>query len=189
MYLCMSLYDVGLLLWGLGMFLFGVLLFENSITELVTKTFKNLLKTTTNTLFKAITTWVFATTILQSSAVVSLIVVSFVAAGMVDLSNGIGIILWANIWGPVTDIFLWNLWLKFSLSSIAFPMLGIAGLLMLIFSGHKKFVSICKALFGLWLIFLGCEIWKKVWLLWPRVLTLFNMRIFQLFYFLESGRY
>lgn len=150
----MSLYDIGLLLWGLGMFLFGVLLFEGSITELVTKTFKNLLKTATNTLFKAITTWVFATTILQSSAVVSLIVVSFVAAGMVDLSHGIGIILWANIGSPVTDIFLGNLGLKISLSSIAFPILGIAGLLMLIFSGHKKVVSICKAFFGLWLIFL-----------------------------------
>ncbi|MEI6426501.1 MAG: Na/Pi symporter [Candidatus Absconditabacteria bacterium] len=157
----MSLEEIGLLLGGLGLFLFGTLLFEGSITSLVNKTFKNLLKTATNTLFKAIATGTFATTILQSSAVVSLIVVSFVGAGILNLSNGVGIILGANIGGPLTDIFLGNLGLKFSLSSIAFPILGIAGLLMLIFSRHTKFVAICKAIFGLGLLFLGLGYMKE----------------------------
>lgn len=152
---CMSLAEIGLLLWGLGLFLFGTLLFEEAVTSLVNKTFKRLLRTATNTLFKAITTWTFATAILQSSAVVSLIVVSFVGAGILNLSNGVGIILGANIGGPLTDILLGNLGLKFSLSAIALPILGISWLLMLIFSHQNKFVSICKALFGLWLLFLG----------------------------------
>jgi len=88
------------------MFLFGIFVFEDCITGLVTKTFKNLLRTATSTLFKAITTGTFATAILQSSAVVSLIVVSFVGTGILDLSHGVGIILGANIGGPLTDIFL-----------------------------------------------------------------------------------
>jgi len=137
------------------MFLFGIFVFEDCITGLVTKTFKNLLRTATSTLFKAITTGTFATAILQSSAVVSLIVVSFVGTGILDLSHGVGIILGANIGGPLTDIFLWNLGLKFSLASIALPILGISALLMLVLSRHKKLVLICKAFFGLGLLFLG----------------------------------
>ena len=131
------------------MFLFGILLFEDCITGLVNKTFKNLLRTATNTLGKSIATGAFATAILQSSAVVSLIVVSFVGAGILDLSHGVGIILGANVGGPLTDIVLGNLGLKFSLSALALPVLGVSGLLMIVFSRHTKLVSIMKAFFGL----------------------------------------
>ena len=92
---------------------------------------------------------------------VSLIVVSFVGAGILNLSNGVGIILGANIGGPLTDIFLGNLGLKFSLSTIALPILGLAGLSMLIFSRHNKVVAICKAVFGLGLLFLGLGYMKE----------------------------
>lgn len=157
----MSFQEIGLLLWGLGLFLFGTFLFEGAITNLVNRTFKNILKRATNTPFKAILSGTFTTAILQSSAVVSLIVVSFVGAWILDLSNGIAVILGVNIWGPLTDILLGNLGLKFSLSTIAFPILGFSALMSLIFSQHKKFVSICNAFFALGLIFLGLGFMKE----------------------------
>jgi phosphate:Na+ symporter len=65
------------------MFLFGTMAFEEAISFLVTKNFKNLLKTATKNLISSISTGFFATSILQSSAVVSLIAVSFVGAGII----------------------------------------------------------------------------------------------------------
>ena len=137
------------------MFLFGTMAFEEAISFLVTKNFKNLLKTATKNLISSISTGFFATSILQSSAVVSLIAVSFVGAGIIWLENAIGIILGTNIGSPLMDIVLWNLGLKFSLSSIALPMIGIAGFAFLIFARYGKIKNISRAIVGLWLIFLG----------------------------------
>ncbi len=147
--------QIWLLVWWLGMFLFGTMAFEEAISFLVTKNFKNLLKTATKNLISSISTGFFATSILQSSAVVSLIAVSFVGAGIIWLENAIGIILGTNIGSPLMDIVLWNLGLKFSLSSIALPMIGIAGFAFLIFARYGKIKNISRAIVGLWLIFLG----------------------------------
>lgn len=136
------------------MFLFGTMAFEEAIGFLVTKNFRNLLKTATKNLISSISTGFFATSILQSSAVVSLIAVSFVGAGIIWLENAIGIILWTNIGAPIMEILLWNLGLKFSLSSIALPMIGIAGFAFLIFARYDKIKNISRSIVGLGLIFL-----------------------------------
>lgn len=65
------------------MFLFGTMAFEEAIGFLVTKNLKNILRTATKNLISSIFTGFFATSILQSSAVVSLIAVSFVGAGII----------------------------------------------------------------------------------------------------------
>ncbi len=90
------------------MFLFGTMAFEEAISFLVTKNLKNLLRTATKKLISSIFTGFFATSILQSSAVVSLIAVSFVGAGIIGLENAIGIILGTNIGAPLMDIVLVN---------------------------------------------------------------------------------
>ncbi len=146
--------QIWLLIWWLGMFLFGTMAFEEAVGFLVTKKFKNLLKTATKNLFSSIGTWFLATAILQSSAVVSLIAVSFVWVGIIGLENAVGIILGTNIGAPLMDIVLGNLWLKFSLSSIALPMIGVAWFAFLIFSRCLKIKNIARALVWLWLIFL-----------------------------------
>lgn len=152
--------QIWLLVGWLGMFLFGTMAFEEAIGFLVTKNFRNLLKTATRNLISSLSTGFFATSILQSSAVVSLIAVSFVGAGIIGLENAIGIILGTNIGAPLMDIVLGNLGLKFSLSSIALPMIGIAGFAFLIFSRQGKIKNIARAVVGLWLIFLGLGFMK-----------------------------
>lgn len=137
------------------MFLFGTAIFEEAITSLVTKTFKTLLRTATNTLAKAISTGLLVTAVLQSSSVVSLIVLAFVGAGVIALPNAVGVILGTNIWAPLTDILLGNLWLTFSLSAIALPLIWIAGACYLIFTKSIKVKHISKAFFWLGLLFLG----------------------------------
>lgn len=147
--------QVWLLIGWLGIFLFGTMAFEEAIGFLVTKNFKNLLRTATDKLYKAIWTWAFVTAVLQSSSVVSLITLAFVGAGVIALPNALGVILGANIGAPLTDILLWNLWLKFSLWTIALPLIWVAGVLMLVFARYTKFKHICKLVIWLGLLFLG----------------------------------
>lgn len=147
--------QIWLLVGWLWMFLFGTMAFEEAISFLVTKNLKNLLRTATKNLISSISTGFFATSILQSSAVVSLIAVSFVGAGIIWLENAIGIILGTNIGAPLMDIVLGNLGLKFSLSSIALPMIGIAGFAFLIFARYWKIKNFSRAIVWLGLIFLG----------------------------------
>lgn len=151
----MSWQEISYLVGGLWMFLFGVSLFEDAIKNLATKSFKLLIRHATDTLMKSIGTGIFVTSILQSSSVVSLIVLAFVWAGVVDITHAVGVILWTNIGAPIADIVLGNLWLKYSLSSLSLPLIGVGGVLYLVFNKTKKLREILKIVIWLWLLFLG----------------------------------
>jgi phosphate:Na+ symporter len=73
----------------LGLFLFGLNIFEESIKNISTRNFKLFLRKYTDTKFKAILSGTFATTILQSSSVVGLILLAFVGAGFIPLQNAV----------------------------------------------------------------------------------------------------
>jgi phosphate:Na+ symporter len=143
------------------MFLFGSLAFEEAIWLMVTKNFKRIFKKATNNLFSAIGIWFSATVALQSSAVVSLIAVSFVGAGIIGLENAIGIILGTNIGSPVMDIILTNIWFKFSLSSIALPIIWIGGLVFMIFWSFTRVKNISRSLVAFWFVILGLGFMKE----------------------------
>lgn len=158
MYLFQSLfmnYDLFVFfVWWLGMFLFGLNIFEESIKNLSTKNFKKALKNYTNTSFKAIFTWAFTTTILQSSWVVSLILLAFVGAGFVSLENAIWVIIWTNIWAPLSDVILWSIWLKFDTKIISMILIWTSWILLVVFWRKNLLKNIFKLVFGLGLLFL-----------------------------------
>lgn len=153
--------QIFLLIGWLGMFLFGMMVFEEAISFLFTKTLKNFLKTATDRLYKAISTWVFVTTVLQSSSVVSLITLAFVWAWVITFQNSLWVILWANIGTAITDVIIANLWIRYSISSLSFPIIGVFWLLMLIFNKHIKFKYLCRFFIGLGLLFLWLSYMKE----------------------------
>lgn len=181
----MSWQQISYLVGGLWMFLFGVSLFEDAIKNLATKSFKLLIRHATDTLMKSIGTGIFVTSILQSSAVVSLIVLSFVWAGIVDITHAVGVILWTNIGAPIADIVLGNLWLKYSLASIALPLIGVFSLLFLMFSKSLKLKNIFKIFIGLWLLFLWLGYMKDSMVLFASAVDFTQYLNFSIFvYFL-----
>lgn len=141
-------------IWWLWLFILWIFLFDESIKKLISQKFKNIIQKTTNTLFKSIWTWVLATTILQWSTAVLLIVVSFVAAWVIDFSSAVGIVLWANIWTPIVSVVLWNLGLRFSFSTLALPVIWLFSLLLFLCSKNKKLKNIFKLIVWLALLFL-----------------------------------
>ena len=130
-------FDIWRLLAGLGIFLFGMYLMEESIKKLSGRSFKRLIREYTTGKMKSIFSGIFATSVLQSSSAVSLMILAFVGAGIMSMENAIGVILGSNIGTTVTAWIVATLGFKISIESFALPLIGSGGL-GLIFLGHSE---------------------------------------------------
>ena len=101
------------------------------------KSFKTFIKNYTNTRFKSILTGTFSTAVLQSSSAVTLIVIAFVGAGMMTLVNAMGVIIGSNLGTTFTSWLVATIGFKFSIESLAMPIIAIGGL-GLIFLGKTR---------------------------------------------------
>ncbi|MDX2503884.1 MAG: Na/Pi symporter, partial [Gammaproteobacteria bacterium] len=107
---------------GVSIFLFGMLSLEQGFQVFTGGTLERILQKTTNTLFKSLSFGIVSTTLMQSSSLVSVIAISFLSAGLIDLASGVGIIFGANI-GTTTGAWLVaGFGLKVKISAYAMPM-------------------------------------------------------------------
>ena len=144
---------------GVSIFLFGMLFLEEGFRAFTGGILERILKKTTNTLPKAIAFGIVSTTIMQSSSLVSVITISFLSAGLIWLSSGIGIIFGANI-GTTTGAWLVaGFGLKVKISAYAMPMLVFG--IILVFQKSKNLKGIGYALAGLGFLFLGIHHMKE----------------------------
>ncbi len=95
--------DLWKLLAGLGIFLFGMLLIEESVKALSGRAFRRIIQVYTNGRLRAISSGATVTALLQSSSAVSLMVLAFVGAGVMSMPNAIGVIMGSNIGTTLTD--------------------------------------------------------------------------------------
>jgi phosphate:Na+ symporter len=91
-----EIFDFWKFLAGIGIFLWGMHQLEGAIKELGGKSFRNLLQRFTDSALKGILIGTLITAILQSSSLVTLMVLAFLGAGVLNLKNAIGVILGAN---------------------------------------------------------------------------------------------
>jgi len=96
------LFDGWRFLAGLGIFLFGMFMMEESIRLLAGRSFKTLIRRFTSTRLKALCTGVFSTAVLQSSSAVSLMVLAFVGAGLLTLDNAVAVTMGAMVGTTLT---------------------------------------------------------------------------------------
>jgi len=144
---------------GVAIFLFGMLFLEEGFRAFTGGLLERLLKRTTNRLWKAITFGIVSTTIMQSSSLVSIITISFLSAGLIWLTSGIGIIFGANI-GTTTGAWLVaGFGLKVNIASYAMPMLAFG--IILVFQNSKPLKAIGYILSGLGFLFLGIHYMKE----------------------------
>src|SRR5688572_14425676 len=88
---------------GLGLFLYGMTLMEHVLKSLSGRSFKLFLRKYTQSLVKAITGGALITALVQSSSVVSLLVLAFVESGTITLRNALGVILGSNLGTTLTS--------------------------------------------------------------------------------------
>ena len=142
---------------GLGMFLFGMLYMEMALKKSVGMRFKTWVKNSTSTTLKSLITGMIATTLLQSSSVITLMTLSFVSASMITLHSGIAVIFGANVGTTATSWIVATFGFKVNIESFTLPMIGAGGLLLIFANENRRLTTIANVLIGFGLLFLGLE--------------------------------
>jgi phosphate:Na+ symporter len=155
-----EIFDFWKFLAGIGIFLWGMHQLEGAIKELGGKSFRNLLQRFTDSALKGILIGTLITAILQSSSLVTLMVLAFLGAGVLNLKNAIGVILGANLGTTVTAWIVATLGFKLSVADFAMPFLGLGSLLFLFTSSRPILRNIGAFSVGFGLLFLGLDFMK-----------------------------
>jgi len=144
---------------GVAIFLFGMLMLEDGFKLLGGGVLERLLAGATRSVPRALTFGAAATTLLQSSSLVSIITISFLSAGLISLIGGVGVIFGANI-GTTTGAWLVaGLGLKVDIAAYAMPMIALS--IILVFQKSNVLRGIGYALGGLGFLFLGIHHMKE----------------------------
>ncbi|MBQ5780569.1 MAG: Na/Pi cotransporter family protein [Spirochaetaceae bacterium] len=142
-------------LGGLGLLLFGMKQMSDGIQKSAGRRMNSVLHKITGNRFLAVLTGLFVTAIIQSSSATTVMVVSFVNAGILTLSQSVGVIFGANIGTTVTAWLVSIFGFKFSISALALPLFGVGFFLS---SARKnKFQNIGETLMGFGLLFIGLD--------------------------------
>lgn len=144
-------------------FLFWVNYLGQVVSSFSNGWFKNFLKKYTSSNIKAFGSGILITSILQSSNIVSVLVLAFVWTGILSLSSALSIVLWANIGTMITTSLLWIVGLSLNVAVIAFPLIFLGAIGMNFLTRWDKVVIVSKFLLGLGLIFLAFSFMKD-WL-------------------------
>lgn len=141
------------ILGSLGMFLFGMKIMSESLQKLAGERLRTVMRTVAGNRFAGVGTGFFVTCIIQSSSATTVMIVSFVNAGILTLAESIGLIMGANI-GTTTTFWLVSFFgFKISISAVALPIMGLA--LPLIFARRQKLKNLGEFCMGFGLLFLG----------------------------------
>ena len=155
----MSILQVFTLLGALGMFLYGMNLMSSGLQKAAGDKLRGFLSAMTSNPFKGVMTGLGITTIIQSSSATTVMVVSFVNAGLLTLTQAIGVIMGANIGTTVTAWMVSWLGFKADISILAVPLM----LFGFLFSNSKKDKrkNIGELIVGFCLLFLGLSFMKN----------------------------
>ena len=144
---------------GVSIFLFGMIALEEGFKAFTGGLLESILRRSTDRLWKSLSFGIVTTTLMQSSSLVSVITISFLSAGLINLAAGIGIIFGANL-GTTTGAWLVaGLGLKVKISAYAMPMLVFG--VILIFQKSRSWKGIGYILAGLGFLFLGIHHMKE----------------------------
>jgi phosphate:Na+ symporter len=127
-----SFFDLLKLFGALGFFLFGMKLMSESLQKVAGDKLRNILSAMTSNRFKGIFTGFLITTIIQSSSATTVMLVSFVNAGLISFAESLGVIMGANIGTTVTAWLISILGFKVKISALVLPLIGLS--LPLLFS-------------------------------------------------------
>ena len=151
-------FDLWKLFAGLGLFLFAMNHLELALKQLAGNRFRRFLHYSTDKPIRSAFGGIIATAIVQSSSLVSLIVLAFVGAGIIPLVNAIGIVLGSNLGTTFTGWVVAILGFKLQLSTFIYPLLATGGLSYVLLKGHWK--SFSQLILSLAFLLLGLDFMK-----------------------------
>ena len=153
-----SLYDFLKLIGSLGLFLYGMKIMSEGLQKVAGDRLRSILTAMTTNRVTGVLTGVLITALIQSSSATTVMVVSFVNAGLLTLAESISVIMGANIGTTVTAWIISIFGFKVDMAAFALPLLAIA--LPLIFSGKSNRKSVGEFIFGFSFLFMGLSYLK-----------------------------
>ncbi|HHX03876.1 MAG TPA: Na/Pi cotransporter family protein [Tissierellia bacterium] len=139
---------------GLGLFLYGMKLMAGGLQKFAGNKLKNLVEAFTSNRYMAMLVGLVVTMIIQSSSATSVMVVGFVNAGIMTLTQAVGIVLGANIGTTITGQMI-----SFDLQLVAPLILGL-GVLMTLISKKARTQNLSEILIGFGVLFIGIGMLK-----------------------------
>lgn len=140
------------LMGGLGIFFFGMKMMSDALQQAASDVIANAINSLTSNRFLAVVVGMLVTMIVQSSSVTTVMVVGFVNAGLMGLTQAIGVILGSNIGTTITG---WIISIKVGKYGLLFIGLGIFPIL---FSKNSKVQLAGRVVFGVGMIFVGLNL-------------------------------
>lgn len=148
-----SFFDLLRLIGSLALFLYGMKIMSEGLQKFAGDSLRKILTAMTTNRVTGVLTGVLITALIQSSSATTVMVVSFVNAGLLTLTQSIGVIMGANIGTTVTAWIISALGFKVDISAFALPLLAFA--IPLFFSGKSSRKSVGEFIFGFSFLFMG----------------------------------
>ena len=150
-----SFFDFLRLIGSLALFLYGMKIMSEGLQKFAGDSLRRILTAMTTNRVTGVLTGVLITALIQSSSATTVMVVSFGNAGLLTLTQSIGVIMGANIGTTVTAWLISALGFKVDIAAFALPLLAFA--LPLFFSGKSSRKSIGEFVFGFAFLFMGLQ--------------------------------
>ncbi len=154
-----SFYDFLKLLGSLALFLYGMKIMSEGLQKFAGDRLRQILTAMTTNRVTGVLTGVLITALIQSSSATTVMVVSFVNAGLLSLSQSIGVIMGANIGTTVTAWIISALGFKVNIAALALPLLAVG--IPLMFSNKSNRKSVGEFIFGFSFLFMGLSMLKE----------------------------
>ncbi len=160
------------LVGSLSFLLFGMKLMSDGIQKSTGKSLHKALSFMTKNRFMGLLTGIFVTMIIQSSGATTVMVVSFVNAGLITLAQSVGVIFGANIGTTVTAWIVALFGFNFNIAAVAIPLFGLGYLLRSVKKLKKE--TLGEAIMGFSLLFFGLDLLKNLLDVNPEQISVFQ---------------
>ncbi|MDD3404323.1 MAG: Na/Pi cotransporter family protein [Hespellia sp.] len=141
---------------GLGMFIYGMQIMANGLENAAGNRMKSLLEVLTKNKFMGVLLGAFITAVIQSSSATTVMIVGFVNAGIMNLTQAMGVIMGANIGTTVTGWLVSSVeWAKFLSPSTLAPIAIMIGVIIMLTGTRRSTKDIASIIIGFGLLFVG----------------------------------
>ena len=150
----------GSFIGGIGLFLLGMMMMTDGLKMAAGDALKHILSEWTRTPLRGFLSGVLITSLVQSSGAVTVAVIGFVNAGLLDILQTVYVIYGTNIGTTMTSWLVAIVGVKLHVQALALPMIGL-GMFLRVISGSTRRGALGDALAGFGLFFLGIAILKN----------------------------
>lgn len=154
-----TFWDFLQLIGALGIFIYGMKVFSDGLQKVAGSKLRAILKGMTSTRLRGILTGFGTTAITQSSSTTTVMVVSFVNAGLITFLESTGVVMGANIGTTVTSWIISIFGFKMQITPVAMILIGV--FFPFIFFGREKLKNLAESMIGFGILFIGLDFIKN----------------------------